>query len=54
MVNNGFTQLGGALGQNSSFVLTAGMPVGQGLTASAASQLGLLQGIPVGSAVIDA
>lgn len=54
MVNNGYTQLGGALGQNTSLVLTAGMPVGQGLTASAASQLGLIEGIPVGSAVIDA
>ena len=35
-------------------VLTAGKPVGNGLTATAAAELGLLQGTPVGSAVIDA
>ena len=35
-------------------VLTAGKPVGNGLTATAAAELGLLKGTPVGSAVIDA
>jgi ribulose kinase len=35
-------------------VLTAGMPVGEGLTAQAASELELLAGTPVSSAVIDA
>lgn len=35
-------------------VLTAGQPVGSGLTALAASELGLMEGTPVGSAVIDA
>jgi ribulose kinase len=35
-------------------VLNAGMPVGQGLSKQAAEDLGLLEGTPVGSAVIDA
>ncbi|GJJ07740.1 hypothetical protein Clacol_001945 [Clathrus columnatus] len=35
-------------------LLTAGLPVGQGLTAKAAKELGLLEGTPVGSGVIDA
>jgi ribulose kinase len=35
-------------------VLTAGQPVGSGLSAQAASELGLVEGTPVGSAVIDA
>jgi ribulose kinase len=42
------------LGQQDNLVLTAGMPVGKGLTKSAAEMLGLVEGTPVGSAVIDA
>lgn len=40
------------LGDNE--VLTAGRPVGKGLTRQSASDLGLTEGTPVGSAVIDA
>ena len=35
-------------------VLYAGMPVGQGLTKKAAEEMGLVEGTPVGSAIIDA
>ena len=35
-------------------ILTAGLPVGSGLSVQAAKELGLLPGTPVGSAVIDA
>ncbi|KIY67282.1 Pentulose kinase [Cylindrobasidium torrendii FP15055 ss-10] len=35
-------------------VLTAGMPVGKGLSKGAAEELGLVEGTPVGSGVIDA
>lgn len=35
-------------------ILTAGLPVGDGLSEEAAKELGLPKGIPVGSAVIDA
>ena len=34
--------------------MTAGQPVGRGLTRRAAQDLGLVEGTPVGSAVIDA
>lgn len=34
--------------------MTAGQPVGRGLTKQAAEELGLIEGTPVGSAVIDA
>jgi ribulose kinase len=54
MVQNGYTQLGGELAQKDSLVLTAGMPVGRGLTKWAAEKLGLVEGTAVGSAVIDA
>ncbi len=33
---------------------TAGLPVGKGLSKKAAAELGLIEGTPVGSAVIDA
>lgn len=49
-VENNYRQLGGAGGQ----VATAGLPVGKGLSKKAAEELGLLEGTPVGSAVIDA
>lgn len=35
-------------------VLTAGLPVGRGLSEKAAEELGLVVGTPVGSGVIDA
>ena len=50
IVQNDYKQLGGAHGH----VATAGMPVGKGLSKQAAEELGLLEGTPVGSAVIDA
>lgn len=48
-----FSPVGGIPG-TSGLVLTAGQPVGKGLCAASAAQLGLLPGTPVGSAVIDA
>jgi ribulose kinase len=54
VVEGGHKQLGGAPGQNDSLVLTAGMPVGRGLSKKAAEKLGLVEGTPVGSGVIDA
>ncbi|KAA1465926.1 Pentulose kinase [Dentipellis sp. KUC8613] len=47
---NGFKQMGAVDGD----VLTAGSPVGKGLSKRAAEELGLLEGTPVGSGVIDA
>ena len=35
-------------------VLTAGLPVGNGLSKKAAEELGLVEGTPVGSGLIDA
>ena len=49
-VDNNYRQLGGVGGQ----IATAGLPVGKGLSKQAAEELGLLEGTPVGSAVIDA
>lgn len=46
---NNYKQLGGA-----DKVLTAGVPIGNGLSKKAAAELGLLEGTPVGSGVIDA
>jgi len=46
-VQNHYKQLGGN-------ILTAGLPVGEGISKQAAEELGLLEGTPVGSAVIDA
>ena len=53
-VENAYKQLGGAAGRQDKDVLTAGMPVGKGLSETAARELGLQVGTPVGSAVIDA
>ncbi|KAL7282009.1 Pentulose kinase [Trametes coccinea BRFM310] len=47
-VENSFEQLG------KEEVLTAGMPIGNGLSKKAAEETGLLEGTPVGSGVIDA
>lgn len=44
----------GGIEEETGQVLYAGDPVGQGLSAKAAEELGLLPGTPVGSAVIDA
>ena len=49
-VNNNYKQLGGVNGQ----IATAGLPLGKGLSKRAAEELGLIEGTPVGSAVIDA
>ncbi|KAI0092507.1 Pentulose kinase [Irpex rosettiformis] len=49
-VENSYKQLGGVGGQ----IATAGLPVGNGLSQQAAEELGLIEGTPVGSAVIDA
>ncbi|GBE79116.1 Uncharacterized sugar kinase [Sparassis crispa] len=45
-----YTQLGGA----DMNVLTAGLPVGRGLSKKSAEEMGLLEGTSVGSGVIDA
>ncbi len=49
-VDTDYKQLGGVGGN----ILTAGLPVGHGLSKQSADGLGLLEGTPVGSAVIDA
>lgn len=49
-VDNRYAQIGGADGH----ILTAGLPVGAGLSKASAAELGLLEGTPVGSGVIDA
>ncbi|RDB19579.1 hypothetical protein Hypma_013378, partial [Hypsizygus marmoreus] len=50
IVNGGYKQIG-AEGGN---LLTAGLPVGKGLSKQAAEDLGLVEGTPVGSGLIDA
>lgn len=53
LVERGFDQLGGIPGKG-GLILTAGQPVGRGLSKQAAEELGLEEGVSVGSAVIDA
>lgn len=53
LVKDDFKQLGGVPGRN-GIVLTAGQPVGDGLSKEIAEELGLLPGTAVGSALIDA
>ncbi|KAJ4472041.1 Pentulose kinase [Lentinula aciculospora] len=50
LVKTNYKQLGAANGE----VLTAGKPIGKGLSKQAAEEFGLIEGTPVGSAVIDA
>lgn len=49
-VSSGYVQIGAGSGA----LLTAGEPVGQGLTKTVAEEFGLVEGTPVGSGVIDA
>lgn len=53
LAKDDFKQLGGIPGRN-GIVLTAGQPVGEGLSERAAKEFGLEPGTPVGSALIDA
>ena len=53
MAADKFKQLGGVPGDG-GLVLTAGQPVGTGLSKQAAEDLGLVEGTAVGSGVIDA
>lgn len=49
-VQNDYRQIGAMKGS----ILTAGSPVGKGLSKKAAQELGLVEGIAVGSGLIDA
>ena len=47
-VERGYEQIGAAP------ALTAGLPIGRGLSERAAEELGLVEGTPVGSGLVDA
>jgi ribulose kinase len=49
-VDGGYRQIGGT----GRAILVAGSPVGNGMSKRAAAELGLLEGTPVGSGLIDA
>lgn len=51
LVEGGYRQIGAARRED---LLTAGQPVGKGLSKGAAAELGLVEGTPVGSGLIDA
>jgi len=51
LVDRDYAPIGG---RNTEAVKCAGMPVGNGLSNKAAEELGLVEGTPVGSAIIDA
>jgi ribulose kinase len=51
IAQNGFKQMGAV---SDGEKLTAGAPIGSGLSKKAAGELGLLEGTPVGSGLIDA
>lgn len=53
-VENDYLQIGAGEKGEGRDILTAGMPVGNGLSERAAEELGLDVGTPVGSGVIDA
>ncbi|KAJ7667593.1 hypothetical protein DFH06DRAFT_1280541 [Mycena polygramma] len=53
LAQDGYKQLGAGRAAKHA-VLTAGLPVGSGLSKKAAEEFGLVEGTPVGSGVIDA
>lgn len=53
-VKDDFAALGGQPGKSGGLILTAGQPIGKGLSKAAAQELGLNEGTAVGSGVIDA
>src|SRR5262249_42809345 len=55
VIDGAYVQIGGGGSDSEQTIpLTAGVPVGKGLSIEAASELGLVVGTPVGSALIDA
>ncbi|KAJ2929529.1 hypothetical protein H1R20_g7557, partial [Candolleomyces eurysporus] len=54
LVERGYGQIGTANSANGGEILTAGIPVGHGLSKKAAEELGLREGIAAGSGLIDA
>lgn len=54
LVEREYKQMGAGKVGKVGNVLTAGLPVGNGLSKKAAEEFGLLEGTPVGSGLIDA